>query len=194
MWLPTIKDTIENSAAAVSALLHYQQSEVGTPATQASSPIKSKKTFFFKYNFMANHIRIFLNMEIFERFWIETLKLAKRSRAVSLYAERLPENDKKEITMEDLHAEMMSKLSAPNRGLKNAGERKLREPEPKEIPIWLKIFEQSRATKRCQTDPTKLSRHFSQLLYPFISTDHWFLEIIEKPSNCFIRIITNNNE
>lgn len=42
IWLPTVKGTVENSAAAISALVGYQKSEVGIPATQASSAIKGK--------------------------------------------------------------------------------------------------------------------------------------------------------
>lgn len=63
--------------------------------------------------------------------------------------------NEKNTSMDDFHAELMAKLSAPKYGLKNASERKLAEPKPGEIPQWLQIFEQYQAVKEQKNDPFK---------------------------------------
>lgn len=72
--------------------------------------------------------------------FLETPKPVQRSRTASMYVER--------VSIEDFNIEMKYKLDSPNRGLKRAAERKLREPAPQPKPVWLQIVEESRAKKR----------------------------------------------
>lgn len=77
--------------------------------------------------------------------WIEAIRLVKRQRTKSMFADRVGKSEQMKLTMNDMHIEIAERFSYHNRGLKPVRQRQIAEPMPKQLTIFEKIHEEIKA-------------------------------------------------